>query len=240
MENIGADCFDLAQSRIFGLMEKDPYPRFLRSDLYLDLTHQKRAPLQSSLKAADSDCWVLNLSVGSRRYAAFHIRWMSNSKQCFVVFSLCIALCVCFVLITPSMYQRDVFWFTVAPCWMMLVKLWHNDLVWNVEHCGCIQRVKSMLGSLVLFCCNLPSPVIQNEQGTDGWQIKGKCGGSIMLWENFPGMIWVHFSVWTVLINTNLFRGHLYLWWNIPILMGVVSSSKVLPYSQSTRKINAN
>ncbi|XP_036454495.1 regulator of G-protein signaling 3-like isoform X2 [Colossoma macropomum] len=42
MENISADCFDLAQSRIYGLMEKDPYPRFLRSDLYLDLTHQKR------------------------------------------------------------------------------------------------------------------------------------------------------------------------------------------------------
>ncbi|XP_026795916.3 regulator of G-protein signaling 3 isoform X1 [Pangasianodon hypophthalmus] len=56
MESVGADCFDLAQSRIFGLMEKDPYPRFLRSDLYLDLTHQKRAPLQSFLKAADSDC----------------------------------------------------------------------------------------------------------------------------------------------------------------------------------------
>ncbi|KAI4892642.1 hypothetical protein NFI96_021631 [Prochilodus magdalenae] len=42
MENISADCFDLAQSRIYGLMEKDPYPRFLRSDLYLDITHQKR------------------------------------------------------------------------------------------------------------------------------------------------------------------------------------------------------
>lgn len=66
MESISADCFDLAQSRIFGLMEKDPYPRFLRSDLYLDLTHQKRAPVQSSLKAADSDCWVVT-SVSSMK-----------------------------------------------------------------------------------------------------------------------------------------------------------------------------
>ncbi|XP_062410734.1 regulator of G-protein signaling 3-like isoform X2 [Sardina pilchardus] len=52
LQNITRSCFELAQRRIFGLMEKDSYPRFLRSELYLDLVNQKKASSASTTSSS--------------------------------------------------------------------------------------------------------------------------------------------------------------------------------------------
>lgn len=39
-----ASCFDSAQTKIYILMKKDCYPRFLTSDIYLSLTKRKAPP----------------------------------------------------------------------------------------------------------------------------------------------------------------------------------------------------
>ncbi|XP_010893379.1 regulator of G-protein signaling 5b [Esox lucius] len=43
MERPSHCCFNLAQEKIYGLMEKDCYPRFLKSPTYLELSRQVKA-----------------------------------------------------------------------------------------------------------------------------------------------------------------------------------------------------
>ncbi|KAG7476413.1 regulator of G-protein signaling 3a isoform X1 [Megalops cyprinoides] len=52
LQEVTRSCFDLAQKRIYGLMEKDSYPRFLRSELYMDLVNQKKASSASTTSSS--------------------------------------------------------------------------------------------------------------------------------------------------------------------------------------------
>ncbi|KAF3699078.1 Regulator of G-protein signaling 5 [Channa argus] len=42
MEQLCQSCFDLAQAKIYSLMEKDCYPRFLKSSTYLELSRKAK------------------------------------------------------------------------------------------------------------------------------------------------------------------------------------------------------
>lgn len=42
MEQPDLLCFDLAQAKIYTLMEKDSYPRFLKSSTYLELSKKAK------------------------------------------------------------------------------------------------------------------------------------------------------------------------------------------------------
>lgn len=52
LKDPSTSCFDMAQHRIYLLMAKDCYPRFLRSPAYKDLISQLRAKCTSISKKA--------------------------------------------------------------------------------------------------------------------------------------------------------------------------------------------
>ncbi|RXM31268.1 hypothetical protein EOD39_7184 [Acipenser ruthenus] len=55
VQNPTQSCFDTAQSIIYSLMKKDCYPRFLKSDIYLNLI-QKKPPSNNMIRRRSRSC----------------------------------------------------------------------------------------------------------------------------------------------------------------------------------------
>lgn len=65
MQELTPFCFDIAQHKIYMLMAKDCYPRFLRSPAYRDLVYQAK-PCAKATKQSQQEKKAWNLSMSQR------------------------------------------------------------------------------------------------------------------------------------------------------------------------------